>query len=533
MPGAARIELRLWDLLAQSERNKRQPSGARSNSMPDVRANAAATLFRVKLVATAIGTSLPVSGGGTLGRLTKWNGFSSSNSFIGDTSIFEDKYGNVGVGTDSPTSRLTVAGTVQSLGGGFKFPDGTIQTTAGIAPSQVVRSLNGLMGDVTLAAGANITITPVGNTITIAGPNALTGVFHDSTLDGNGTSGSPLSVAVPLTLFGPNPRNAILDVNNTLLGIGVKGSGEITGVLGEGHSTSDASISPGTGVVATGGAALVGGVFGGSGLSSTGGSGGLGGNGVEAKGGDQAGAGPGFAGNGIQGTGGDGSGAGNFAGDGILAVAGTAHNGAIPGAAGFFEGSVFVIDSCNGCNDGSVKIARNLNVTGTKNFQIDHPLDPENKYLYHAAVESSEVLNFYTGNVRLDGNGEAIIQLPGWFEIINHDFRYSLTSVGAPSVGLYIAEEISHNQFKIAGGQPGGKVSWQVTGVRSDPAMRDHPFMVEEDKPERERGTYLSPGAYGQPEEKGMAWARHPEMMQRLRQRRTEVKSGPGIEKQQ
>jgi hypothetical protein len=34
---------------------------------------------------------------------------------------------------------------------------------------------------------------------------------------------------------------------------------------------------------------------------------------------------------------------------------------------------------------------------GTKDFKIDHPLDPANKYLVHASVESSEMMNIYTG----------------------------------------------------------------------------------------------------------------------------------------
>ncbi len=38
--------------------------------------------------------------------------------------------GNVGIGTTSPGQKLTVAGTVESTSGGFKFPDATTQTTA-------------------------------------------------------------------------------------------------------------------------------------------------------------------------------------------------------------------------------------------------------------------------------------------------------------------------------------------------------------------------------------------------------------------
>lgn len=38
--------------------------------------------------------------------------------------------GNVGIGAAAPGEKLTVAGTIQSTSGGFKFPDGTTQTTA-------------------------------------------------------------------------------------------------------------------------------------------------------------------------------------------------------------------------------------------------------------------------------------------------------------------------------------------------------------------------------------------------------------------
>ena len=38
--------------------------------------------------------------------------------------------GNVGIGTTLPTEKLTVEGKIESTSGGFKFPDGTSQTTA-------------------------------------------------------------------------------------------------------------------------------------------------------------------------------------------------------------------------------------------------------------------------------------------------------------------------------------------------------------------------------------------------------------------
>jgi hypothetical protein len=41
-----------------------------------------------------------------------------------------DSAGNVGIGTLTPGQRLSVAGVIESTAGGFRFPDGTVQTTA-------------------------------------------------------------------------------------------------------------------------------------------------------------------------------------------------------------------------------------------------------------------------------------------------------------------------------------------------------------------------------------------------------------------
>jgi hypothetical protein len=134
---------------------------------------------------------------------------------------------------------------------------------------------------------------------------------------------------------------------------------------------------------------------------------------------------------------------------------------------------------------------------------IDHPLDPENKYLCHSGVESPDMMNIYNGNVTLDAGGEAWVELPGWFEALNRDFRYQLTCIGA-FAPVYIAQKISSSRFKIAGGQPGTEVSWQVTGIRQDPYAEKHRIRVEEEKLAGERGKYLHPDAYNMPETMGM-----------------------------
>jgi hypothetical protein len=159
-------------------------------------------------------------------------------------------------------------------------------------------------------------------------------------------------------------------------------------------------------------------------------------------------------------------------------------------------------------DNGDVEVWGKLS-KGSGSFKIDHPLDPENKYLQHSFVESPDMMNVYNGNVKLDENGQAVVRLPEYFEALNQDFRYQLTCIGgfAP---VYIAEKITDNHFKIAGGKTGMEVSWQVTGVRQDPYAVANRIDVEEDKAPEERGYYLHPNAYGLPEEKGIETVRNP-----------------------
>ena len=60
---------------------------------------------------------------------------------------------------------------------------------------------------------------------------------------------------------------------------------------------------------------------------------------------------------------------------------------------------------------GNVAITGSLS-KGGGGFTIDHPLDPENKYLRHSFVESPDMLNVYNGTVTTDANGEASVGLP-------------------------------------------------------------------------------------------------------------------------
>ncbi len=187
-------------------------------------------------------------------------------------------------------------------------------------------------------------------------------------------------------------------------------------------------------------------------------------------------------------------------------VAGISGSGAT-GSAGYFDGKVTVTGTVT---------------KGGGAFKIDHPLDPEHKYLYHSFVESPDMKNIYDGVVTTDANGDAVVEMPAWFEALNRDFRYQLTVIGRFAQAI-VAQEIEHNRFAIKTNLAMVKVSWQVTGIRKDPFANTNRIPVEEVKPDSEQGSYLHPAAYGQPEEKSVTWARDPAMMRRMKEERTSV----------
>jgi hypothetical protein len=182
-------------------------------------------------------------------------------------------------------------------------------------------------------------------------------------------------------------------------------------------------------------------------------------------------------------------------------VKGEAHNG--PAAYGVWGRST---SGSAGVFGGQVKVFGTLTTTG-KAFRIDHPFDPENKYLSHSSVESDVMLNVYSGRVQTDADGNAVVSLPTYFEALNEDFRYQLTVIREFAQAI-VADEVHDNRFAIRTDRPNVTVCWQVTDVRKDPYAQQYPIVVEEDKPEWERGTYLHPEVYGQPESRYIDYER-------------------------
>ncbi len=153
---------------------------------------------------------------------------------------------------------------------------------------------------------------------------------------------------------------------------------------------------------------------------------------------------------------------------------------------------------------GDVSVQGNMAKTGGT-FKIDHPQDPANKYLIHSFVESPDMMNIYNGNITTDANGEAIVNMPGYFEAENIDFRYQLTVMGTFAQAI-VLKEISNNQFVVKTDKPNVKVSWMVTGVRNDVWAQNRRVVPEVEKTGAEKGKYLHPEYYGKGDEARIGW---------------------------
>ncbi len=477
------------------------------------------------------GSGSGLTGGGTSGtlNLSLTNSCSSGQILSWSGSAWVCK-------TVKGTGTVTSVGTGTGLTGGPISTSGTLSIDTTVVPQlgaantfTVVQSINNTLSN---TDGLDVVTSGPGHAAVVAFSTATSGVSDGvlggaESASGYGVFGSN-SAAGGIGVYGTTSNGTAVSGVDSGGGFGVVGTGLI-GVYGtslsgdagvEGASTSGYGVYGagkwgvyGTSITCCSGS---GGTF--FGYAAPSGSGNSGTNGVTATGGSGDNQALKGGGEGVYGIGGDGVFAGSGGsflggnslasigkgGDGVISMGGNGAGGGRNGYAGNFFGDLNV--------SGAI-------TAGTKDFKIDHPLDPANKYLVHASVESSEMMNIYAGNVTTDTQGLATVKMPAWFETLNTDFRYQLTVIGTFAQAI-ISREIQEHEFSIRTNAPNVKVSWQVTGVRQDAYAKAHPLAVEEEKDAQTKGFYIHPDLYGASEEKQIEWARHPQMMKRMKEQR-------------
>ena len=134
--------------------------------------------------------------------------------------------------------------------------------------------------------------------------------------------------------------------------------------------------------------------------------------------------------------------------------------------------------ACNSPTGYGVYSLGDIGASGVKSFRIDHPFDPENKYLLRYSSESPFPQNFYSGNIVTDAQGYAWVELPSYFAQINTNFKYILTVVDNGDSNGFVMAKISKkivgNRFQILTSQPHTEVSWDVKADRNDRLIQAH-----------------------------------------------------------
>jgi hypothetical protein len=490
-----------------------------------------------------VGTLTSASGVDLTGQSAGvWGDSSSGQGVIGTSSALYGagvlgKANNVGVYGTNPTGGAGVYGDSVTGTGVVGYASAASGQNYGVAGQSDSDSGYGVSGLATAGAGtANFGV--VG---TLVGPSGIdlsglrAGVWGDSSVgDGVlGTSGALYGAGVVgkannVGVYGTNPTGGAGVYGDSVTGFGVYGvasasSGTNYGVYGVSNSTIGIAVkgtcSAGTGV---------------SGESTSG----LGVYGVSSSG--YAGKFESTSNTAVYGISYDSSSSSN---DGGYFAAnsqygsGVAANTTGQNAAGVFGLATHTTGfnwgvygrTYSGTNGFGVFSDGRFGSSGTKSFQIDHPLDPENKYLSHYCAEGPEPQNIYNGLIALDAAGEAWVELPAYFASINREPRYTLTAVGAAMPNLHVAQEVdlaaAPCRFRIAGGAAGGKVSWEVKAIRNDLWVQRYGAPVETDKTDEERGKYQRPELYGQPKEMGIWYHPEPETLPAARATSAETES--------
>jgi hypothetical protein len=294
--------------------------------------------------------------------------------------------------------------------------DGTSGSPLGVNPASVVTSVNGLHGGLALAAGSNVTITPNGSTLTISSSGGGGGL----TLPFSGTAVSDSSPAFKVS---NNGAGGVIEAQTSIEdsgAFGISGSSEAgIGVLGHSNMVDGVAGSGSPGV--SGDSASGNGVFGVARSS-----------------------GYGVKGLSVSGYGVYGQGAGGVSGYAPTSGYGVYGQGATAAAY-------------------AVYASGSIGATGVKNFVEPHPTDPA-KEIRYVCLEGPEAGTYFRGSGRIVG-GTATIEVPEDFRMVSSEkgLTVQLTALGAPA-SLWVVSE-SLDRITVQGSSD-VEFHYTVNGVR-------------------------------------------------------------------
>jgi hypothetical protein len=111
---------------------------------------------------------------------------------------------------------------------------------------------------------------------------------------------------------------------------------------------------------------------------------------------------------------------------------------------------------CN-CMNFTESILEKANLSNYKNLASEG----ENK-----VITSNEAIDIFSGNIKTDANGNALIVLTDVFKHKYRDFKYQLTIIGETFAQAIVSKKVNNDRFEIKTNLPNTEVSWHLTGVR-------------------------------------------------------------------